>query len=123
MCLSNASKIKIAKKDIVCWVGRYKLAEGKYKSPYKGCIMLTNKVYKAQGGLSILEMMSRMMCREVGAGCFHSYKNKEDARDGCVVMEAIIPKGTRYYTGVNWKGFSRLSDGYASKKLKLVKEV
>ena len=117
MCLSNASKIKIAKKDIVCWVKRGK-EEDMYISPFYRYRMKLNKIYKAnEPGWA-----GQRSPFNIYGGYFHLFKQKKGSR-GCFgnfIVKAIIPKGTEYYEGESHLDGIR---GYASKKLKLVKEV
>ena len=126
MCLlKNSSKLK-ATKDIVCYkVCRY-IGGGIYSFYYDKFKWVLNKEYEA-------DRATRTYTRNnVYDGYFHTYKSLSTALSSLEIdidsrikiVKCIIPKGSYYYKG--WHSpniYGYLSEGYASKKLKIVEIV
>lgn len=121
MCLEKAKGPFKAKKTIECYViRRPQYIGGKIVpvSPYWGTRNKVRKIMTAKGTTSNIS-------REAGyisGGYFHSFKyitaGKRERNDSKVVYLATIPKGSIYYTGLQFD-----CKGYASRKLTLKKIV
>lgn len=119
MCLTTLDgRSKIADHDIVCFKALEYL-DGKLTSPfYKGCRWEVGRKKTNRHPIPSIRGIVR-------GGHYHAYKNCKDAlrskglREHWKIYKAIIPKGTKYFEGIDSNGVS----GYASKSLKLWEEV
>ena len=119
---------KRAKTDIVC----YKILNKDMTAPYTG-FQYDFKEYKANGLFSLLIDIKDSIIRKVregfpicywyGVGLIHTYKSfssrflsKYLKEFNQRVFKCVIPRGTYYYESDN-------SIEYASRKLKIIKEV
>ena len=136
MCLKVKSRVRPehAKMDIVC----YKILAKHYNGQ-----ILTSPIWREcwwRIGETKFNFEEAIGCRignmrEFGKGLFHVFTNKHDAlqatgHDGylnranlfgvrTVLYECVIPKGTKYYTGVDGDG----TLNYGTTALKIIKEV
>lgn len=130
MCIyltKKNSTPKTARKDIVCykilenintWNGR------KYGyTPFMGCSVDLGETYEALGDLQVKSFDFKTWfetpfgCYEtwVGEGAIHTFKTLDGAKKmftnhrlrhlyginrSCVIVKCIIPKGTKYFSGV-----------------------
>lgn len=130
MCLYVKTKEpSIAEKDIVCYkVLEYSPYFKKYLTPFRDFSMEIGQTVHCKGPWVFDKeaFIEDVFHPELGAGGFHTYKHKADAENlaveltnSAMVIECIIPKGTEYFCGK----CDYFAVGYASKTLKLVKEV
>lgn len=148
MCLElleENKKILTATEDIVCWKLLIRSIEDcgdsgnvqiRYYTPYRcfeyfpGTTMKdklrVDKRKSAAYGLTGLRGNITISHR-VTQGCFHTYKNREDAMEEMkklmvnqyyhgVVVKCVIPKDTKYYEGFYWN-VTQIYPSYASKEL------
>lgn len=123
MCLhiKKGQKAKIAQEDIVC----YKIVEGKSLKSLETFYQYTPVKI---GHTYVSELKVLGGGEEVEKG-LHSFVNLQDAAELAInwnwecgylniyIIECIIPKGSRYYTGDFY------GDGYASDKITYVKQI
>lgn len=130
MCLHvKTTKPSIAEEDIVCYkVLEYSSIFKEYVTPFRSCPMkIGNTLHdRKDWEFSITEFITGFF---LAAGGFHTYEVIADAKhfareldNSTIVVKCIIPKSTEYF-----KGWTTLDGyhvrGYASKDLKLIKEV
>ncbi len=126
MCIyltEKNSTPKTARKDIVC----YKILENNtwngqncWHTPFRGCAINLGETYKANGYLEVRYFEyfeTPWSCYEtwVGEGAIHTFKTLDGAKkmfsnhrlrhlyginQSCVIVKCIIPKGTKYFSGV-----------------------
>ena len=128
MCLyieKNSSKI--AKKDIICYKKCIQF-EGNLRTLYM-LVPLPNNIIgytqKAEGHIIIHEKLFSPYCI-INRGAIHTYKNKPKINNygnfinnPIKIYKCVIPKGTKYYKGTVYSN----TIGYASKKIKYIKDV
>ena len=122
MCLDlkDKAKLKIAKKDIVCYKHLIQL-DGTYRTPYQNAVVSVNQLLKSK----LVVNSDSKFYKFIDVG-FHLFKRKGDAMNDAIIVESayiarcIIPKGAEYYVG---KFCGRKS--YASNQIKYlsVKEI
>lgn len=133
MCLDLASNYteKIATEDMKVYVVR-KLVKGKILSPYRKFKWELKKIYQARSRKNIDDYLKRIY-----GGFFHSFKCLHMARiernnfleyfnrplKYYKIYLAVIPKGTKYYSGTFNLTHGIKAKAFASDKLKLIKEV
>ena len=108
MCLEvRHLHIRKAKKDIVC-----------YKVLYKnGNTPFMNTPFRETPKEDININWGIPYYSTIKEGYIHAYKNCEYFGKAFVTHKAIIPKGTKYWYGIDSYG----KEGYASKCIKLIK--
>lgn len=131
MCMySKTNEVKKAAKDIVCYKElSYFYYEGKYVTPYvftevKDNIIRGEEFFKAKGKMNIRlsGLAKKNLMFMVGQGFIHTYKNFPTQKvfgKNTAVFKCIIPKGTNYIEGTNYKG----NLCYASRKIKFVEKI
>lgn len=133
MCLELKwwSRIRVAKKDIVC----YKVVTSEYKTPYYDYTMKPKPGYEymADFNLGVIKVeFDSYGNRTVGDGVFHTLKDMDAAKeylwvvkfekvdDEAKILKCIIPKGSMYVKGTtDW----RKHVSYGSKYLKIIEEI
>lgn len=144
MCLKlkeGNTRLIVADKDIVCYKVLLMFPDGTYVSMYQRASYELNKLMVDNVKLDKHKSNSyNGFTQVVGAGCFHTFKNLEDAKkimnetknEGVyytnkftpIVVRCIIPKGARYYSGsFNFLFCTEEYESYASKKLMVTDEV
>jgi len=86
------TKVKIAKKDIICWKVMLK-AKGYYVSFVRYKKYIRNERYNVKFRI---KNMDREPFSEINIG-FHSYKEIPAHSKWSTLVRCIIPKGTRYF--------------------------
>lgn len=138
MCLTITPKTRLrtARKDIVCYkvlISRYGKLVSPYYSETEWEVGKTNVEEKRWDVDYCSNVFADSYFRVVGKGGFHTLANRKDAekflrvkpnrghepnrRHNIVVVECVIPKGTKYYTGTQ----GMTDDGYCSKSLRIEK--
>lgn len=114
MCLYTTQKnSKMAEQDIYCYkiVVKTNLPY-EFASYYRGFIYRIGRTYKHTFGQGIHKRKSIYPnLYEIHGGMFHSYRSIP-APTCQPVLVCIIPKGTKYYEGVN--------NDYCSREIKIV---
>ena len=118
MCLSinYGEKLNIAKKDLVC----YKILQEGLISLYQDFKYKLNKTYKIFRWQKSKEEKNDLMRLNIYSG-FHSYQtiyniDINNIWTSRVLVECIIPKGSKYYKSMN-DGI----DLYVSNRIKIMK--
>jgi hypothetical protein len=115
MCLFNASRVYIAKEDIVVYKHVIKCKDG-YVSSYRKSVVLFDKLCTSD----IEFVRERQPQQRIIERALHSFVNLNDARQEAkhwkeVLVRCIIPKGSRYHKG-EFGGIYRV-DSLASNQL------
>lgn len=134
MCLIIHSETrpvsKVAKRNIYVYKflqpSNYWYDECLY-SPYVSFGWVVGKKYIAEGPVQLNERGIFITQYELEGGAFHSYANKKDmitVSPKINIYKAMIPKGTRYWTGVSsgYIGSVEVKQ-YASKALVIIGRV
>lgn len=130
MCLYIASHIrpiaKVATQNITVYKILLHEYDTTYFSPYYHFEWKLDTIYTAE---KEVELNKRDDGYDIEGGVFHSFKNFDQAVDclpwvkydlfNAVLFEAVIPKGTEYWTGRGHNSFIE----YASKALKISQRV
>lgn len=146
MCLllkENDSKVKIAKENIICYKWLVKKTDECMESPYQYKRYTLNSKMKDYKKSDRTKLTTKERCalnvmysHEINQGGFHTFKNYADAKmlidtyhtlfqiennASDVIVKCVIPKGTRYWTGVTPALVdyfeNQLFESYASKEL------
>ena len=146
MCLAvnKTQRVKVAKEDIICYkvVRRYKKVDhNEYETPYRDQPIELGGFYDESDNLMDIEYACGALddwdgdtYKSVRGNAFHSFANLKDAKweardwgyykekgvEDMIVVECIIPKGARYYKGINAIYNAEIAgypDGYASNKI------
>lgn len=92
MCFyTKGSKIKIAKKDIICYK-TVKRSHGGYLSMYQNFDYKCNKEYSGKSKLKLF--LKWLFNLTISEEAYHSYTYI----DGGLTVECVIPKGSLYLT-------------------------
>jgi len=110
MCLTNASKVKIARKDIKCYKVALETEPNVFQGPYYGSKYIVDNSVQT---VPHFETKADYFIVYYG---FHSFRTKKSALkeisywnnrftsrgddDIATVIECIIPKGTQYFRGI-----------------------
>lgn len=100
---------KVAKKDIVCWklMATEQRSEREYVSYFYGYVYELNRKEALNKPMEVELKSFDLSTRQYQVGAaFHSYKITKKARTYIgikhgILVECIIPKGAKYYEGVN----------------------
>lgn len=116
MCLTNITTKEplIADKDIIVYKHITRFGET-FKTSYRYSPVIIGEEYKSK----LKKYINNESKLDIG---LHSYCNEDDARVGAeryeeVLVECLIPKGSKYYKGL----FCFKEECYASNKLRYVK--
>lgn len=125
MCLTTKQeKPLVAKEDIIC----YKFLDKKMKSPFRNFQYQLGKIYTDDVEEYITEHKD---WKFIGAGFFHAYLNKDDVvnyqKEYRNTQESIykcrIPKGTPYYSGIEYLKGTKEITPIAAKSIEILEKI
>ena len=116
MCLIVKEQIQIAKRDMVC----FKIVNSEnFRTPYKYYKYIKNKINRARMNLKLNH-------NDNSYSGFHSFVNKKDAISKLdeiqCIIKCIIPKGSKYYDGIQSGQFNANVRNYCSNQI-IAKEI
>ena len=140
MCLElkkKNSRVKTAKKDIICWKWLRLHKDGKLLSPYRYKRYYLNDKMKDDVRVrkNAIDSRGEVIMYTLDQGCFHTFKHYDDAKfvsatsswnwdsTFSLVVKCIIPKGSKYYEGDFCLFGCEPMESYASKELKITDEI
>lgn len=138
MCLAvnKTKRVKVAKEDIIC----YKVVKrhgSYYETPYRNQQIKLGALYDESDNPMVVEHSCGFIndwngdtYKTIHGNAFHSFANLKDAKweandwggyaYDIIVVECIIPKGTKYYEGFHGiynTSIGGYPDGYASERI------
>ena len=108
MCLrTRNNEPLVAKEDIVCFKllknSKFLFFFNRYYTPFQEVRVKLNQKLNAHGEEEI-DIISPYY-RDIGGGFIHAFRGllvaKREKEDRWIIVKAIIPKGIRYYEGIN----------------------
>jgi len=113
MTITN-NKIKVAKKDIVCYKSVLKIGEKTLRSSVIGFTYILGRLYKRPFTKTIKDKVKYR--DHLSGGGFHSYRYKTSASNSYEVVRCIIPKGSKYVLGVQGFAYQYFSEAIIIKE-------
>lgn len=143
MCLAvnKTKRVKVAKEDIICYKVIKRIGKGvglRYETPYRDQPIQLRTLYDESNNPMVVEHSCGFIqdwngdeYKSIHGNAFHSFAKLKDAKweandwgtgddYNMIVVECIIPKGTKYYKGFHGiynTSIDGYPEGYASEKI------